>query len=169
MCQTAHRRCQRPALGSGSAGWLTCSGAACWTAGAGTPLVSGSARCWSGCRCDFAAPARSACSPAARRAASSAPAPAWRTVTGGEGEREGGRETFSLWFSPSQAWFQTGGRRPTWWSARRGDSKRPRRSSPPPLGWGRTSWSRTSASSPSSPRAAKGCWRRLRGFSARSF
>lgn len=57
----------------------TCSGAACWTVWAETPLVSGSSHCWSSCRCDFAAPARSACSSAARPSASSAPAPVWKT------------------------------------------------------------------------------------------
>lgn len=71
---------QRRAFGGGSGGRLTCSGAACWTVWAGKPLVSGSSRCWSSCRCDFAAPARSACSSAAPPSASSAPAPAWKTT-----------------------------------------------------------------------------------------
>lgn len=88
--KTSHRGSQRQASHCGFDGWLTCSGAACWTAWAKKPLVSGSSRCWSSCRCDFAAPARSACSSAARPSASSAPDPAWKL--------QGKKEIFELWF-----------------------------------------------------------------------
>lgn len=75
---TFHRGSERQAYSCGFDGQLTCSGAACWTVWAEKPLVSGSSRCWSSCRRDFAAPARSACSTAARLSVSSAHVLAWK-------------------------------------------------------------------------------------------
>ncbi len=99
ICEIANRGSQSEVSSSGWGERLTCSGAACWTVWAGKPRVSGSSRCWSGCRCDFSAPARSAGSPAAHLSASSAPAPAW--------ELRGEKVVFELLFHRLVHSFQT--------------------------------------------------------------
>lgn len=78
--------------------WLTCSAATRWTVWAVTPPVWGSSHCWSGCRCDSAALARSACWPGAQISASSAPAPAYepqKTQTSLRGGRSLGHQVWS--------------------------------------------------------------------------
>lgn len=160
MCETAPRKSQREALPCGFDGSLTCSAAACWTVWAGKPLASGTSRCSLSCRRDFAAPARSACSPAAPPSASSAPAPAWNTAF-----FLGHRFHCHATPPPTQLnylWL-------TCSSVRRGNSEPLRYSCLSRPGWGWLFWSWISASSQFSLQAVRGCLCCLGGLLARSF